>query len=151
MDNRPAASDEFTLLSENHIERIYVRSWRPGDGLTCSHAKSAPSKLPCGRPVAVAVSEKIFNYCRCSSWEPRSRCRCEPKRFRRVVCLGHMPELKKPHEINAEATRVAHERLAAAHWDEWQKYVDEEVERAVAAQFEFADPEIRRIVLGDAS
>jgi HEPN domain-containing protein len=67
------------------------------------------------------------------------------------VCLSHIPELKKPHEITAEAQRVAQERLASAHWDEWQSYLRDEVERQVAEQLEFAAPEIRRIVLGGES
>ncbi|MFF4552687.1 hypothetical protein [Streptomyces sp. NPDC001422] len=65
------------------------------------------------------------------------------------MCLSHIPELKKPHEITAEAQRVAQERLAAAHWDEWQSYLRDEVERQVAEQFEFAAPEIQRLLGGE--
>ncbi|MFZ3592258.1 hypothetical protein [Streptomyces sp. BH104] len=126
---------EYTLLEENHNARIFIRSWTPGDGLVCAFAKRAPRETPCGKPTAVAVTEDIREFGR-------------RRKFRRVVCINHIPGLPRPGEIGLEARRAANERLAVAHWDEYQGYLDEETHARREKAFEFADPEIRRIVLG---
>jgi hypothetical protein len=129
--------DEYTLLEENSISRIYLRSWVPGDGLTCAFAKRAPRETPCGKPVAVAVTEDVREF-------------GKKTKFRRVVCVNHIPGLPRPGELSLEARKAAAERLAVEHWDDYQRYLEEETQARRASAFEFADPEIRRIVLGDA-
>ncbi|MER6832673.1 hypothetical protein ABT320_01565 [Streptomyces cellulosae] len=135
-----------TVLQETSRVRVLIRSWEPGDGLTCSNAKGAPSELPCGRPVAVTITEDLDpcwrNHCQ------KRDCGHRPRRRRRVVCVNHIPTLKSPGEVTAAARKAATERLIVEHWDEWQKYLDAATAVAVAEQFEFADPEIRRVVMG---
>lgn len=128
--------DEYTLLEESWRDRIFIRSWKPGDGLSCAFAKKAPRENPCGKPVAVAVTEDIR--------EPRDR-----RKVRRLVCINHIPGLPRPHAIGAEARKAAAERLIVEHWDDYQRYLEEETQARREQAFEFADPEIRRIVLGE--
>lgn len=126
--------DEYTLLEENRNSRISIRSWKPGDGLTCAFAKRAPRETPCGKPVAVAVTEDIREY-------------GKNAKFRRVVCVNHIPGLPRPGDLALEARKAAAERLVVEHWDQYQKYLEEATQALRAGAFEFADPEIRRIVL----
>ncbi|MEU6279761.1 hypothetical protein [Streptomyces sp. NPDC047028] len=138
-----------TVLQETDRVRILIRSWQPGDGLICAHAKRAPREMPCGKPVAVTITEDL-DPCWRAGCGTRA-CAHRPKsRHRRIVCANHIPTLASPGEVTAGARKTATERLIVAHWDEWQKYLDEETAQAVAKRFEFADPEIQRLVMGAA-
>lgn len=134
-------SDDFKLVQESSCARVFVRSWVPGDGLVCTFSKAAPRELPCGAPVAVVMTE-----------DPRSV--SQSGRFsraatRRIACRNHAPGIARPHEINSEAKRVAAEQLIVEHWDLYQQYLEEATSAAQEKALEFADPEIRRIVLGE--
>lgn len=126
---------EYTLLEENQNSRIFIRSWAPGDGLVCAFAKRAPRETPCGKPVAVAVTEDIRQY-------------GGNRKIRRIVCVNHIPGLPRPGDLSIEARKAAAERLVVEHWDDYQRYLEEEMQARREGVFEFADPEIRRIVLG---
>lgn len=133
---------DFKLVDENLIHRVFIRSWRPGDGLVCTHAKVAPRDLPCSEPVAVVLSEE--------KREPLGRYGRRAG-TQRVVCRNHAPGLARPHQLNADAKTAASERLIVEHWETYQRYIEEELAARTAAALEFADPEVRRIVLGGAA
>ncbi|MFJ1765040.1 hypothetical protein ACIOD2_32265 [Amycolatopsis sp. NPDC088138] len=98
------------ILGEN-------RDWRPGDGLNCGHAAKAPAELPCGRPVKANVREQ--------SSRPGG-----PKRtVVTPLCQNHAMEGITPSALLIKARREAFEELAAAHWDEFQKYLKAAIER----------------------
>lgn len=139
-------SEQFAALTESKSLRIYIRSWQPGDGLACTYAKAAKA-TPCGRPVAVTLTEEE-RPCWRGAGCMGPTCGCK-KSVRRTVCANHIPGLYRSGEVNAEARKAATERLAVAHWDDYQRFLEEETRSRREKAFQFADPEIRRIVLGE--
>lgn len=137
---------EYTVVEETTGHRILIRAWQPGDGLICSFSKRAPRERPCGRPVAVTITQDLRpcwrSWCRDSARE----CDCG-RRTRRLVCANHIPSLASPGAISVEARKKATERLLVEQWDTWQRYVKELTDEAVAQQFAGLDPEIVRIIL----
>ncbi|MEV7034550.1 hypothetical protein AB0N99_30515 [Streptomyces sp. NPDC093272] len=141
-------SEEFAALTESKSLRIYIRSWKPGDGLACTYSKAAKS-TPCGPPIAVTLTEEERPCWRSAGcFGPTCGCR---KAIRRTVCANHIPGLYRSGDVNAEARKAAAERLAVLHWEDYQRFLSEETSTLRAKAFEFADPEIRRIVLGEES
>jgi hypothetical protein len=143
-------TDQFVPLFEDQRtgafrRSIFIRAWNPGDGLTCSWAKSAKT-TPCGPPVAVTVTESRE---RCWRDWCKGGCASCNKAVRRTVCQNHIPGLYNSGEVNAEARKAATERLAVEHWEDFQRYIDEETRSRREKAFRFADSEIRRIVLGE--
>jgi hypothetical protein len=98
-----------------------LRDWEPGDGLTCSYAKRAPAGLPCGRPVKTAVSVEDGG--------PRRA----DRKIRRPLCehhaRGRMADRLTPGVARSQAERAAFERLAHEHWEDFQTYFAEEIDR----------------------
>ncbi|SES03585.1 hypothetical protein [Streptomyces qinglanensis] len=141
--------EEFTANTVQKIgsgdrrDLVHIRAWTPGDGISCAWA-CKPKSTPCGPPVAVTLTE-VRECC----WRDRCNDRCRPKirAKRRVVCRNHIPGLYDSWQINLEARKAATERLVVQHWDEYQRYVEDETAARRQEAFEFADPEIRRIVL----
>lgn len=89
-----------------------LRDWEPGDGLRCYLAKRSP--VPCGPPVKTAVSVE--------SSGPRS----PNKTVRRPMCSHHASARVAGTTlgaVRAEAERMAYQRLAHEHWDEFQALV----------------------------
>ncbi|MFB4320652.1 hypothetical protein [Actinomadura sp. 21ATH] len=115
--------------------QIEIREWQPGDGLACSWANRAPSRIPCGPPVAVQVNRVHSG----TQFE---------KAYRRVVCALHLPGSVQPGEVMVDAEKAARERLAVAHWDEYQALIAEEISRRVEEAYSFASEELRRIATG---
>lgn len=136
--------DEYAPLRESSTRSVYIRSWKPGDGLICSFARMAKA-TPCGAPVAVTLTEERLKCWR--DWCKGDCSQCN-KAVRRAVCRNHIPGLYSSGEVNLEARKAAAERLAVAHWDEYRQYLTEETQTRREKAFEFADPEIRRIILG---
>lgn len=128
----------FTLADESLTTRTYIRAWEPGDGLTCHFAKRAPREQPCGQPVVVALVEE----------QPITGGYRRKVTRTRVVCRNHVPGLTRPSEISAEAKKAAVERVIVEHWDDYQRYIAEETVARQEKALEFADPEIRAIILG---
>jgi hypothetical protein len=131
---------DFTLVEETHFRRVFVRAWEPGDGIVCAFAKAAPRELPCSEPVAVVLSEAA---------RPSTGRYSRSNTLRRVVCRNHAPGLARPHEVNADAKRAATERLIVEHWETYQGYVEEATRARQDKELEFADPQVRRLVLGE--
>lgn len=113
--------------------KIQIREWRPGDGLNCSFATRSTKRVPCGPPVAVQTTEH---------WPGQRYSRT----VRHVVCALHLPGMVRPGEVVAEAEKAARERIAVAHWDEFQRMREEEIQTRVNTLYEFASEELRRIV-----
>jgi hypothetical protein len=132
---------DFVLIEENWLQKVFVRAWEPGDGLTCSHAKAAPRDLPCTEPVAVTVTEDKRETSRTGRWSRTDT--------RRLLCRNHAPGLARPSQIHADARKAALERLAVENWATYQRYVDEEIQSRRDQALVQAPPEIRRIVLGE--
>ncbi|MCT9092931.1 hypothetical protein N4G70_29265 [Streptomyces sp. ASQP_92] len=127
---------EYTLLQETQSDRLFIRTWAPGDGVTCSFARMQRG-TPCTPPVAVTITEDKREH-----FGKYSR-----TKTKRIVCRNHLPGLSRPSEINTEARKAATERLIVGHWDEYQSYLAQETASRREAEFDFADPEIRKLVL----
>lgn len=97
-----------------------LRDWQPGDGLRCVFATRAPRGIPCGPPVKTRVVE-IYP-------RPGSR---QKTAVRRALCSNHIQLGGTPSKLRAQADRIARERLLHAHWDEYEKYLAEEITKAV--------------------
>jgi hypothetical protein len=97
---------------------VTLEDWQPGDGLVCSYAKRSP--VPCGRPVKTAVSEEDGG--------PRRARRI----MRRPLCQHHAKGRisgVSTSVIRAQAETNAWQRLAHEHWEEWQGYLADEIDR----------------------
>lgn len=141
--------EEFAVAAEQSngvmATLVRIRAWQPGDGLVCSfsgHAKTSP----CGPPVAVTVTHATRKCWR--DWCKDGCSHCD-RTTRRTVCRNHIPGLYAPGVVNAEARKAAQERLVVAYWDEYQRYIEEETRARREKAFEFADAEVRRIVMGE--
>ncbi len=127
---------EYTLLQETQSDRLFIRAWQPGDGVTCSFARMQRG-MPCTPPVAVTVTEDKREH-----FGKYNR-----TKTKRIICRNHLPGISCPSQINADAKKAATERLIVEHWDDYQKYLAEETLARREAEFDFADPEIRKLVL----
>lgn len=116
----------------------HIREWRPGDGITCSRARQAPPSTPCGPPVAVYRSPV-------ASFGPG---RGEGSRSY-VVCAGHLPLGDAPGVISAAAHKAAAEQLIVEHWDEYQRLIQEHIEREMSAKREALPESLRHLVHAD--
>ncbi|MFI7691743.1 hypothetical protein ACIBQ6_21930 [Nonomuraea sp. NPDC049655] len=129
-------ANELRLAQETFNGKLYIREWQPGDGLRCSVGKKT-TRVPCGPPVAVTLQVNSYR------WRPNE------DRYQRVVCALHLPGVTSAGEISADADKAARERLLVEHWEDYQRYVDEEVARRVEETIEFASEELRRLALGE--
>lgn len=127
---------EYTLIQETGSDRLFIRAWQPGDGVTCSFSRMQRG-MPCTPPVAVTITED-----KREQFGKYSR-----SKTRRIICRNHLPGLSRPAEVNADAKKAATERLIVEHWDAYQQYLAEETRARREAEFDFADPEIRKLVL----
>ncbi|MDN4616448.1 hypothetical protein P5G50_18525 [Leifsonia sp. F6_8S_P_1B] len=100
---------------------LAIREWKPGDGLTCTHA-SKQQKHPCGAPVAVFRT----------IWEEQTSYRPRTQVKKRVLCSRHVGEVLRQYvgeetrRFNSQPLIVriekeAAEKVLAAHWDEYQE------------------------------
>lgn len=96
-----------------------VRDWRPGDGLRCTYWRRAPEGIPCGPPVTT-VLKTITGVRRRDSIK------------RVVLCANHGPQGIASYEVTVEAKRYATERVLTEHWEDYQRYLGDEIRRIVA-------------------
>lgn len=116
--------------------RVAIRAWEPGDGLSCSFSKSF-SRIQCGQPVAVVITKVGAN-----TTYGRGRT------IRRVACALHLPGIAKaPHQVSAEAAKAAQERIVADHWDDYQAVLKEELSRRLGEVYEGIDEPLRRLII----
>ena len=94
-----------------------TRDWRPGDGLNCGHAAKAPTEMPCGRPVKTNVRQQ--------STRPGGPMRTVVT----PLCQNHAMDGITPSLLVTKARHEAFERLAADHWDEFQRNLREAIDR----------------------
>lgn len=96
-----------------------TRDWAPGDGLSCGHSAKAPVEMPCGRPVKTNVRQQ--------STRPGGPTRTVVT----PLCSNHSMVGMAPGALMTQARREAHEKLAADHWDEFQRNLQEAIARLV--------------------
>lgn len=122
---------------------VVVRAWEPGDGLRCS-AAGYQSRHPCGPPIAVMRERYVAG--------ERLRAR-DKTTITRVLCIRHLAKKFAP-DLGAQAERdldnKAAEKLAQAHWDEYQQILinareDLLTDRLSALPSELRDKVIERI------
>lgn len=121
-----------------------VRVWEPGDGLYCAHRSRASA--PCGRPVAVMTTHEETSNCR------RPRTAMETRSY--VLCLNHLAKAvqNKVGGMNAgnsqeqKARSAALERLAVAHWEEFQRYQEEARVAAIESMLDVLPDGLREAV-----
>lgn len=90
------------------------RGWRPGDGLTCVHAKKAPRELPCGRPVITEIT-------------PTNSVGKRGFQVNRALCAQHAGIDPAPGQVMTAARKIAVERLCAEHWADYCQYLNEAI------------------------
>lgn len=66
-----------------------------------------------------------------------------------MVCALHLPDAVSPGEIMADAETAARERLAVAHWDEFQALIAEEVASRVEQAYTFVSEHLRQLASGE--
>lgn len=114
-----------------HEVKAEIRSWEPGDGLTC-RSSALSKRVPCGVPVAVVREEKTD-----LRYPTRDRIRTTTS----VYCEKHVSEIVRRQVGDADwvgasstqkSVRKAEETVIAAHFAEYQEALD----RIVAEQKE---------------
>lgn len=120
----PEQQEGFVLLRESSLFRIYIRRWRPGDGLACAETHKRGT-ISCGPPVAVSLTQDL---------EPNGVLKTSRfARRRRVVCALHVPTVGAAGQEAAAARKAATERLISEHWDLFQSYVEQETSTRIGA------------------
>lgn len=107
----------WILIADSDRETVYVRAWKPGDGVTCSHA-GAQRKFDCGRPVFSKTV--VTKRSRCIG-AATSRPYWQDNRRRFVVCINHLATHfgMSSTELSAASEKRAREKVLAEHWDEY--------------------------------
>jgi len=115
--------DGFKLLgaqnSQYRQRSMWLRAWRDGDDTKCAVTRKARG-VPCDPPVAVV----LVRYTSHSLRRPSSI-----GGRRRALCPLHLPFANGAAELVRVAHQAAHDRLAQAHPDEFERYLDDEVRR----------------------
>jgi hypothetical protein len=93
-----------------------TREWRPGDGLACAHKNRASAEIPCGPPVKTNVRQQ--------SGRPGGPTHTVVS----PLCKNHAMKEATPSAALIRARKVAAERLAAAHWDEYQQFLRDAID-----------------------
>lgn len=127
--------DEVVVdLGDAYNAHRELRTWKPGDGLTCSFASRASRNRPCGPPVAVRVGTSLH-----PSDNGRQR--------REVVCAYHLSVNLGPGDLSVQAETMAREEVIVAHWDEYQAAVRRHMEPLVEAMIGNLPEELKLLVL----
>lgn len=131
-------NDTITIREESiRGERVTVRAWRPGDGLTCSSAaKLKDPAMRCGVPVAVIVSQQATG--------PGGRL----KTVGRIACAIHLAGQFgfSRGETRVRAEKAARELVIANHWDEYQKALDDACDAAEVELLAQIPDEVRALI-----
>lgn len=96
-----------------------TRDWQPGDGMACGHIVRAAPEMPCGRPVKTNVREQA------------SRPNGPTHTIVTPLCSNHAMRGTTPGALLIKARKQAFEKLAADHWDEFQRNLQEAIARLV--------------------
>ncbi|WP_433444594.1 hypothetical protein [Nonomuraea sp. CA-141351] len=118
-ERKRPADRSYVLYERSHYREIYLRRRRKGDPDVCIQAAKARN-VPCGPPIAMALTVKTSRYT-----SHRSE-------LRRAVCAAHLPGFAGTGATGTNARRAATERVLADHADLYERYLDEEIAKRVA-------------------